>query len=164
MDIERHFTKIKNWILKSLSLTDWWEEVADLINSVNCQKYNDKELAEFRKELMIEKYEVSNEDLPDYIARVDRCLSIALLVEAVILGPMNAAPSYNTYMTMHNAWKNVGWQFVHTLTLSKHGKFFNFFLSCKVERVNLFKVFHVVAIYVIPSNVLYMNKTNLHNS
>ena len=86
VDIERHFLQIKGWILKNLSLVDWWENggrhFTEQIYAYR-DEYEDHESAAFRKELT-EKCEVSNENLPDYISQVDHCLTIALLVDSLL--------------------------------------------------------------------------------
>lgn len=133
VDIERHFLQIKGWILKNLSLVDWWENggrhFTEQIYAYR-DEYEDHESAAFRKELT-EKCEVSNENLPDYISQVDHCLTIALLVDSLLRRTTN----YFTFTGIREfkRWKEVGWEAVHALTLLKHGKVFKFY-SCKVEQ------------------------------
>ncbi|KAF3330320.1 hypothetical protein FCM35_KLT03674 [Carex littledalei] len=120
-DIGRHFAKIKGWILKNLSLIDWWETAERDLKEFRHSFFDDDldpDYAVFQKKLT-DKCIVSNGDLPDYICQVDRCLRIALLFHVVISSLQLGSLKFCGINNLNNWRYQAGWEAVHALTLLK---------------------------------------------
>lgn len=133
--------------MKNLSLVDWWQtgerHFIEQITNIRYGIYENDEdgeilPAELQKELS-EKCEVSNGDLPDYIAHVDRCLTIALLVDAMTDACSEVTSKLHVAKVFRKL-KQLGWEAVHAFTLLKLGKIFkfNFLIVNQVEQINYF--------------------------
>lgn len=162
-DIGRHFAKIKGWILKNLSMIDWWETAERYLEEYRhsfAVDDLDPDYAAFQKKLS-DKCIVSNGDLPDYISQVDRCLRIALLIHVVMNSLQSASVKFSGINNLNNWRYQAGWEAVHALTLLKHGKLLKF-SSCKLEQMDLFKVFHVLSLLFLLK-LLFVNISDLQN-
>jgi hypothetical protein len=119
IDIEKHLTKTKGWILKNLSLTEWWESMTEQIEVISYDEAMDYDFVEFTKEL-VDKCKVSNEDLSNYISQIECFFTIALLFAAFIIGRSEDNGKLHLLSSLRG-WKPAGWEIVHALSLFKNG-------------------------------------------
>lgn len=110
----KHLEKIIDWVLKDLSWTECWQSIKnkyiyDEDIYEGRQSYHlDKFLSEAKK-AMAEQCEVSKEELPQYISRLDRCIRIAdITLRHVFFCSNESTGALN---------KLDAWEALHALTL-----------------------------------------------